>query len=62
MLQYERSDVSQGIDLSKSDKSKECIYVKFMSNFCEIFVKFVSNLSQIFVKFLVKLIDQMIFV
>ena len=25
MLQYERIDVSEGIDLNKSDKSKECI-------------------------------------
>ena len=25
MLQYERIDVSEGIDLSKSDKSKECM-------------------------------------
>ena len=25
MLQYERIDVSQGIDPSKSDKSKECM-------------------------------------
>ena len=25
MLQYERIDVSKGIDLNKSDKSKECI-------------------------------------
>ena len=27
MLQYERIDVSEGIDLNKSDKSKECIGV-----------------------------------
>ena len=25
MLQYERVDVSEGIDLNKSDKSKECM-------------------------------------
>ena len=25
MLQYERTDVSEGIDLNQSDKSKECI-------------------------------------
>ena len=25
MLQYERIDVSEGIDLNKSDKSKECM-------------------------------------
>ena len=25
MLQFERSDVSEGIDLNKSDKSKECM-------------------------------------
>ena len=25
MLQHERIDVSEGIDLNKSDKSKECI-------------------------------------
>ena len=25
MLQYERNDVSEGIDLNKSDKSKECM-------------------------------------
>ena len=25
MLQYERSDVSEGIDFNKSDKSKECL-------------------------------------
>ena len=25
MLQHERIDVSEGIDLSKSDKSKECM-------------------------------------
>ena len=25
MIQYERIDVSEGIDLSKSDKLKECI-------------------------------------
>ena len=27
MLQYERIDVSEGIDLNKSDKSKECMIV-----------------------------------
>ena len=25
MLQYERIDVSEGIDLNESDKSKECM-------------------------------------
>ena len=25
MLQYERIDVSEGIDINKSDKSKECM-------------------------------------
>ena len=25
MLQYERIDISEGIDLNKSDKSKECM-------------------------------------
>ena len=25
MLQYERNEVSEGIDINKSDKSKECI-------------------------------------
>ena len=25
MLQYERTDTSEGIDLNKSDKSKECM-------------------------------------
>ena len=25
MLQYERVDISEGIDLNKSDKSKECM-------------------------------------
>ena len=24
MLKYERTDISEGIDLNKSDKSKEC--------------------------------------
>ena len=25
MMQYERTDVSEGVDLNKSDKSKECM-------------------------------------
>ena len=29
MLQYERIDVSEGVDLNKSDKSKECIICHF---------------------------------
>ena len=29
MLQYERIDVSKGIDLNKSNKSKECIICHF---------------------------------
>ena len=27
MLQYERIDVLEGIDINKSNKSKECIFV-----------------------------------
>ena len=29
MLQYERNDVSEGIDLNKSDKSKECMICRY---------------------------------
>ena len=30
MLQYERIDVSEGIDINKSDKSKECMIYHYM--------------------------------
>ena len=30
MLQYERIDVSEGIDLNKSDKSKKCIICHYL--------------------------------
>ena len=29
MLQYERTDVSEGIDINKSDKSKECMICRY---------------------------------
>ena len=30
MIQYERIDVSEGIDLNKSDKSKECMICHYL--------------------------------
>ena len=43
MLQYERIDVSEGIDLNKSDKSKECMichywYFKDIGYKCEPYI------------------------
>ena len=44
MLQYERIDVSEGIDLNKSDKSKECMICHYW------FLKtLVINMNHIFV-------------
>ena len=39
MLQYERIDVSKGIDLNKSNKSKECIICHYW-NFKNIYYKY----------------------
>ena len=42
MLQYERIDVSEGIGLNKSEKSKECI-------FCHYWYWYFINMNHIFV-------------
>ena len=43
MLQYERIDITEGIDLNKSDKPKECMichywYFKDIGYKCELYV------------------------
>ena len=44
MLQYERIDVSEGIDLNKSDKSKECMICRYW-NFKDIGCKYEPHVS-----------------
>ena len=45
MLQYERIDVSEGTDINKSEKSKECMICHFwyFKNIGYIYEPYVSN-------------------
>ena len=43
MLQYERIDVSEGIDLNKSDKPKECMICHYW------YFKDIVNMNHMFV-------------